>query len=168
MFIYSLSKGIIVISRGISSTSPAGDQGGLCLGGLGLLLVAGLLLLQLLVTSACKSTCNLLNLIAVELFDKILGELLKEETVVSLLGVGSNKRRKNATHLLKLQLRLRVENRDSRKVDEVRGVFGIGDHGARRVGLSSIADTNASEKIFGVLEIGVLFSGAKSLAASLL
>lgn len=163
--IYLLSKSVVIIGGRISCVSTASDKRGLCLSSLGLLLITRFLLLQLLVTCAGKSASNLLDLIAVQLLDQLLGELFKEETIMSLLGVCGDQGREESSHLLKLQLCLGVENCDVCEVDEVRRVVGVGDHSARRVGLSPGADANAAKQVLGMLKVGLLLGAAKSLTA---
>jgi hypothetical protein len=78
---HSLSKVVVIfVSGSVRGVSTAGDQGSLCLSSLGLLaaLVSGLLLSHLLVTQGSQSGGELLDLLAVHLLGKRLGEVLEE------------------------------------------------------------------------------------------
>jgi len=165
-----LAKVIIVrvcIGSDVVTATADTSERGLRLGSLGLLaaLLSSLLLLQLLVAERRQGAGNLLDLVTGEILGQLLGELLQEEGVVGLLGVGSKNRDESVAQSLKLGLGLGVEHGEGREVDGVVGVLGIDHHGASGgENLAAVADANGTEKILGVLEIGLLLGAAKALA----
>jgi hypothetical protein len=145
----SLSEVIVIsidISRGGSVS--AGDQCNLRLLSLALLacLIGRFLLLHLLVAQRSQATGDLLDLITWEILSQLLGELLQEDNVVSLLGVIGENWNKCFTELLELEFSLGIEEGESSQVDSRRWVLGINNNGVCCSGnFAAIANTDVAK-----------------------
>lgn len=166
---HSLSKVILLIYTNIfcGGVGTANSEGSLGLSGLGLLaaLVGNLLLPLLLVTEGSQGTGELLDLFARHLTSHILGEVLQEEAVVGLLGVGRDEGSNGGAELLELRLGGRVEDGQLANVDGAVGVLGIDSNRGGLRSRAAGADTNIAKHVGGVPQIGVLLSLTESFAA---
>src|SRR5690349_8468641 len=95
-----------------NTTAAYAGERSLGLGSLGLFapFFGGLLLLHLLVAQSGKGAGNLLDLVALAVFDDLLEVLLSEEDEVSLLVVASDQRGGSIAKRLELSLSSGVEN----------------------------------------------------------
>jgi hypothetical protein len=166
---YSLSE-VIIISVDISSRRniPVRNQSGLRLLSLALLasLLSGLLLLHLLVAQGSQRASNLLDLIARKVLGQLLGELLQEDHVLSLLGVVTDDWDEGVAHLLELELGLGVEEREGGKVDGGVGVLRVNYDSVRGSSdLAVVADTDVGKKVLRVLQVRLLLRSSQSLSS---
>lgn len=96
----------------------------------------------------------------------MLGELLQEDNVLSLLGVVADDGNQSIAHLLELELGLGVEEREGSEIDGGAGVFRVNYDGVRSGNdLAVIADTDVAEKVLRVLQVGFLLRSAQSLSS---
>lgn len=167
-----LSKVVIVgihISR--ASDIPARRKRDLVLRRLRLLppSLRRLLLLHLLIAQRRQAARNLLDLVRRQVLGELLGELLQEDDIVRLGHVGRQQRNERLAHALKLQLGLRVEQRQLREVDSRARVLGVKDNGVGSSLLATVvADAYSTEKVLGVSEISLLLRATQAFTAGTL
>jgi hypothetical protein len=164
--INSLAKGIVVRSH-IRSISTVGNNGDLSLSSLGLLAAAhgSLLLLHLLIAESCESAGNLLDLVARQLLCQLLGELLEEERVVSLLCRAGDDRSERLAESGELCLGGGVEEWEIGDVHGVVRVVRVDNHSSTNgSALAVVANANTTEEILGMSQVGVLLGATKTLA----
>lgn len=167
---HSLSE-VIVISVDISSSGnvSARNESRLCLLCLALLasLLSSLLLLELLVAQGSQSASNLLDLIAWNVLGQLLGELLQEDHILSLLSIAADDWYEGIAHFFELKLRLRVEEGKGGKVDGGAWVFRVNHNSVRGSSdLAVVADSDVSKQILSVLQIRLLLRSSQSLSSS--
>lgn len=144
------------------------DGGDLGLCRLGLLVAAegSLLLLHLLVAEGSERAGNLLDLVTRKLLGQLLGEFLQEERVVSLLGRARDNGSQGIAEVRELRFGRRVEEGQVGNVHGVVGIVGINNDGRTDSGsLAAVADTNVTEEVLRVGEIGILLGAAEALTA---